>query len=136
MRKILLATDGSEISLRVASQFRYWFDADNDHVVILHVVHTPDSLEAAMEVLDGETDAAAARVITMTKQALDLPEQQVTTLIRLGTPADTICEVARTEGCDLILIGHRGHSAIADLLLGSVSSAVVHQAPVSVLVCR
>lgn len=57
-------------------------------------------------------------------------------LVRLGTPADTICEVARAEGCDLIVLGHRGHSAIADLLLGSVSSAVVHQAPVSVLVCR
>jgi len=137
MRKILLATDGSLVSLRAARQLRGHLCGDTlSHVIILHVVHIPDSLEAAEEVLVGETDTAATEILTMTKEALGLPDEQVSTLTHLGTPADTICEVALSEDCDLIVVGHRGHSAIADLLLGSVSSWVVHQATVSVLVCR
>lgn len=137
MRKILLATDGSPVSLRAASQLRDHLRGDKlSHVIILHVVPIPDSLEAAVEVLVGETETAATEILTMTKEALGLPDEQVSTLTHLGTPANTICEVALSEGCDLIVIGHRGHSAIEDLLLGSVSSSVVHQAAVSVLVCR
>ncbi len=136
MCKILLATDGSQVSLRAAAQVTRLIGAAECKVVLLHVISTPDSLEAAEEVLEGMTDQAAAEAILVTQAALGLPDDRVTALIRLGSPVETICAVAIEQGADLIVLGHRGHSAIADLLLGSVSSAVVHQAPVSVLVCR
>jgi nucleotide-binding universal stress UspA family protein len=51
-----------------------------------------------------------------------------------GDPGTTIVEAA-TE-TDLIIVGSRGLNPIQRMLLGSVSSKVVHRAPCDVLVVR
>ena len=51
-------------------------------------------------------------------------------------PADALVEQARTDGADLIVVGTRGLSTAQRLLLGSVSTKVVHHAPCDVLVVR
>jgi nucleotide-binding universal stress UspA family protein len=53
-----------------------------------------------------------------------------------GRAASVIVDDAREFGADLIIVGSRGHGAIATLLLGSVSSEVVDHAPCPVLVAR
>jgi nucleotide-binding universal stress UspA family protein len=50
-----------------------------------------------------------------------------------GNPGYTICEMAITWNADLIIIGHRGHSNWQELILGSVSNYVTHNAQCSVL---
>ena len=52
----------------------------------------------------------------------------------LGSPGRTICDLARSWGADLIFMGRRGHSGLAELFLGSVSNYVLHHAPCSVYV--
>jgi nucleotide-binding universal stress UspA family protein len=52
---------------------------------------------------------------------------------KLGSPGRTICEIARDGKFDLIVIGRRGRSGLAELFLGSVSNYVVHHASCSVL---
>jgi nucleotide-binding universal stress UspA family protein len=42
-------------------------------------------------------------------------------LTLLGRPADTLVQFARDNGCDLIVVGPRGHGAY-HLILGSVAS--------------
>ena len=51
-----------------------------------------------------------------------------------GHPAGEIARVAEEGGYDLIVVGSRGRNAVGELLLGSVSHAVVKQAPCPVLV--
>ncbi|MFB8790844.1 MAG: universal stress protein [Potamolinea sp.] len=53
-----------------------------------------------------------------------------------GDPNPKICELAKTWGADLIILGRRGHKGIAEMLLGSVSNHVVHHAPCSVFVVQ
>lgn len=57
-------------------------------------------------------------------------------VVHRGRPADTIVEEAQFFGADLVVMGSRGHGRIASLLLGSVSTEVVHHAPCPVLVAR
>ncbi len=52
----------------------------------------------------------------------------------VGFPASTILDEAVARGSDLIVMGSRGKSTTRRLLLGSVSSSVLHSAPCSVLV--
>lgn len=53
--------------------------------------------------------------------------------ICLGSQAGpAICTFALNWQADLIVLGHRGHSGLTELLLGSVSNYVVHHAPCSV----
>jgi nucleotide-binding universal stress UspA family protein len=53
-----------------------------------------------------------------------------------GPPADAIQNVAQVRECDLIMMGSRGHGALASLLLGSVSYRMLAHAPVPVTVVR
>jgi nucleotide-binding universal stress UspA family protein len=51
-----------------------------------------------------------------------------------GDPGTLIVDVAKERGADLIIVGHRGLNPIERLVLGSVSSKVVHRADRDVLV--
>jgi nucleotide-binding universal stress UspA family protein len=57
-------------------------------------------------------------------------------LIESGSPAEVIVETAKKRSCDLIVMGTHGHSAIADVLIGSTAKWVVRQSPIPVLVIR
>ncbi|HEY9762676.1 MAG TPA: universal stress protein [Trichocoleus sp.] len=53
-----------------------------------------------------------------------------------GEPSTVICETARAWNADVIVMGSRGRRGLSELLMGSVSSYVMHHAPCSVLVVR
>ena len=60
----------------------------------------------------------------------------VQTYIRVGHPADQILKTAAQQGADLIVVGHRGRSAIVEWVSGSTSRRVVSHAKCPVLVVR
>ena len=51
----------------------------------------------------------------------------------IGSPGETLCEIATRWQADLIMMGRRGRTGFSELLLGSVSNYVMHHAPCSVL---
>jgi nucleotide-binding universal stress UspA family protein len=59
----------------------------------------------------------------------------VQTKIVEGGPAEKICEVAESEGLDLIVVGNRGMKG-ARRMLGSVPTQVLHWTPVDVLIAK
>lgn len=60
----------------------------------------------------------------------------VSTRLETGDPAREICALAAREGARLVTIGTQGHGAVRALLVGSVSAAVIRNAPCPVLVAR
>jgi nucleotide-binding universal stress UspA family protein len=56
--------------------------------------------------------------------------------VTAGPPAHAIAEVAGRVGADLVIVGTSNRSGLDRLLLGSVSSKAVREAPCSVLVVR
>ena len=76
----------------------------------------------------GLVDRAAAR--------LGRPGLQVEARVAVGRTASVIVEVARDMDADLVILGARGHGALEQAMLGSVSAEVVDQAHRAVLVAR
>jgi nucleotide-binding universal stress UspA family protein len=54
----------------------------------------------------------------------------------LGEPGRQIRDLAQRWDADLIIIGRRGLQGFAEMVLGSVSNYIVHQAPCSVLIIQ
>lgn len=55
---------------------------------------------------------------------------------QIGDAGHLLCDVAKDWGADLIVVGRRGRTGLAEAFLGSVSNYVVHHAPCSVLVIQ
>ena len=53
-----------------------------------------------------------------------------------GAPADTVLKTARHIGADLVAVGTHGSSRTKGILLGSVATLMLHEAPCSVLIAR
>jgi nucleotide-binding universal stress UspA family protein len=56
--------------------------------------------------------------------------------VSVGEFAETIVDFADSRGCELILLGTRGHTGLGGTLLGSVASKVTHLTKVPLLIVR
>ena len=137
--KILLAVDGSEHSLHAAREAGDLARAMKSD--ILRIVVAFDGIPAYLGEPNRE-QAIAARMKAanlILQQAQDavgkIPGEIHTELIE-GSPAEAIIDVANTRGSTVIVMGSRGMSAIAELVLGRTSHKVVSQASCPVLIVR
>jgi nucleotide-binding universal stress UspA family protein len=64
------------------------------------------------------------------------PGIEISARLVTGRAASVIVDVAEEIGADLVIVGARGHGAIEQAFLGSVSAEVVDQTHCSVLVAR
>jgi nucleotide-binding universal stress UspA family protein len=62
--------------------------------------------------------------------------EDVKPLIVHGKPRDAIVEAAEEHNARIVVMGNRGQGGAESVLYGSVSTAVLHRAPVPVLVVR
>jgi 3-phenylpropionate/trans-cinnamate dioxygenase ferredoxin reductase subunit len=53
-----------------------------------------------------------------------------------GDPAERLCDLAESEGVDLIVVGNKGMSGARRFLLGSVPNKVAHYGPTDVLIAK
>ncbi len=58
------------------------------------------------------------------------------TRIVAGNAARAICDMAKDEGYDLIVMSSHGHTGLARVLIGSVAEQVVQEAPCAILVAK
>lgn len=113
-------------------------------VHLLHVVESPLAAgPLSPEVYIAATpfarnrliDEAAARLARLVGSA-QRELLHVTSEVRVGSAADTVCSVAEERHSDLLVIGTHGRTGLAHLLVGSVAEQVVRQAPCPVLTVR
>ena len=132
--RIVLALDGShssQLSLELAAKLARQHNAK---VVIAHAEeHIVGKGGGTVEVTEPEIQAGIRR------QAEELSAQGIETSVEmrsvtLSGPAHVIEDIADEVGADLIVVGTRGHSPIAGLLLGSVTQRLLHIAERPVLV--
>ena len=61
---------------------------------------------------------------------------EVEPVSKLGTPAETLADLARAEEVTMAVVGHRGRNLAARLFVGSVADRLVQISPKPVLVVR
>lgn len=147
--KILIATDGSEFS-RDAVEECCKFISTKKHtdLKIISVVEplAPMTAEpfaiSADYYLQIESDMkkaameAVADAEKLIKDKLSDENIFVSTEIFSGNVKQGIIETAKKFEADLIVVGSHGYGFFDRLMLGSISSYVVHHAPCSVLIVR
>jgi nucleotide-binding universal stress UspA family protein len=139
MKRILVATDSSDSANRAvetAADLAKRLGAD---LIIVNVEQGfLTDLPEPQATADRIGDILEARSREILLRAKHLAEQSGLTEIRtvsgLGDAAAFIIDVAEREAVDLIVLGKRGRSRLAGILLGSVSQRVATLAPCSVQV--
>jgi nucleotide-binding universal stress UspA family protein len=128
--KILVAVDGSLNSLRaVKYAIELVQDLRSKTSVTLINVHDDGPLNIVKRHVGSNTvkDYLIERSQKELKPALrvlDRSQVKHNCIIELGHIATMICKIANKEKMDLIIMGAKGRSSIADIALGSVSQRV------------
>jgi len=141
MKTILLAADGSTPAER-AAEFLARLPHDEKYTLIvataLALPHASETtLTTKWKQLCLEQDRAQAtdsfEKISSQFEGANVDVKQI---VQEGDAGETICDIARSHRCDLVVIGATGRSAIERILLGSTSDYIATHAPCSVLVVR
>lgn len=139
--KILLPFDGSTMALdAVRFAIRMAGDGLTTQVVLVNV-QEPASLYELMVVHDPQviqqaSAAAGAHILQAAQQLLDAAGLPYETEVASGDPAHTLVDILENYGCDLVVMGASGTSALRSALLGSVSNEVLHAAGVPVMIVK
>jgi nucleotide-binding universal stress UspA family protein len=133
---VLVATDGSEVSLRAGEYAARLADGLGAKLFALHVVdgrltfRTGIHYGEFVERLSEDGREATGRVRALADQAGAECEE----LIVFGRPEQSILAVAEELGADPIILGAEGMSGLEHALIGSVSGEVLRRANRTVLV--
>ena len=140
MRKILIPCDGSDNALRAvryaASLAKELFD------VQLELLNVQDPLPQKVHAALSEQEIAhwqageADLILQPARQILDTEEVQYQVRSRVGSPANEIARHVHETQCDAIIMGTRGLGPIANLVIGSVATKVIHLVEVPVTLIK
>jgi len=137
-RKVLIAVDGSDHAKEAvlqAIQLSRNLDVEFSLLTVVSppVVH-PEMIGTAWatnETLE-EWGKATLKPYEALMQEKNL---RFESKVVIGDPASVIRQTAENEA-DLLVLGHRGHGAIAGTLMGSVTFKLIHRAKVPLLIVK
>jgi nucleotide-binding universal stress UspA family protein len=143
IKNVLVATDFSEpsaVALDYGRELARTYDAK---LHVLHVVedlrwrYATDMAPTALVGIQEDIEASA------TSRLHDLLTDEDRSQLRASAvaltaiaPSEAIIQYAKTENIDVIVMGTRGRSGLAHLVMGSVAERVVRLAPCPVLTVR
>ncbi|WP_151447847.1 universal stress protein [Lacisediminimonas profundi] len=142
MIKLMIPVDGSEGSSRAV---RYAINTaglykDPVELHVLNVQHPIVSGNVRHFISHEELDRYyRENADAAMKPAIELLQKaglHYTTHTALGDPAETVVQMAREKGCAQIVMTPRGLGNMAGMLLGSVTSKVIHLSTVPVLLVK
>ena len=136
-RRLLVGYDGSSQSKKAFDVALSFAQCVYSRLLIFAVARPPEpSTSVELEaVLDDAREHYEADFQKLLKQ-VEGTEIEVETAIAVGHPAEQIIHRAETDHIDLIILGHRGTSVFAKLILGSISERVLRYAHCPVMIVR
>ena len=135
--RILVPVENSSYDERILDHVRQLARFCGASIVLIHVA---DGWAARniqhLNLRESEEMRADREYIERLAATLSSEGLDAEALLATGDPSAEIAAAAEREKCDLIAMSTHGHRFIADLIYGSVASAVRHMTSVPVLLLR
>ena len=136
-KKILVPTDGSEFAKKAQKHALFLASVSGAEIVAVSVTENnfvnglplDDEIYQLNQVLNERSEENLKEF-----DKLNEDDIKITHVIREGSPARVILEVANEEHVDLIVMGSSGKSGFDRFIMGSVADKVVNSAKCAVLV--
>jgi nucleotide-binding universal stress UspA family protein len=143
-KHLLLPTDGSPLSEKGVRVGVALARALGARVMGLYVsprfqvlTYRPNMLEEARDTYERDAKTHADRYLAFISMAAADGKVPCETLSEIRDDVhQSIIDVARARGCDLIVMASHGRHGIAGMLLGSETQRVLTHSNIPVLVCR
>jgi nucleotide-binding universal stress UspA family protein len=142
MKKLLVALDGSNAALRALRAAVELARLAPD--CSLHLVHAHEepriygeiAVYVPREKMEALQRAHSEAMLDRAEPELKGSGVRYTREVLIGPIGQTIAAHAERIGCDAIVMGRHGESAIGDLLMGSVAMKVLHASRLPVMLVR
>ncbi|WP_292374174.1 MULTISPECIES: universal stress protein [unclassified Methanosarcina] len=139
-RNIVIATDGSENTLRAIS---YGIELAKLSGATVHALYVIDMtsfssipMDAGWEEMYNILREEGEKAISVVKERGKVSGVEVREMILEGHPSNEIIDFAEKNNVDLIVVGTLGKTGLDRFLMGSVADKVVRGSKVPVLVVR
>ncbi|MDO5831322.1 MAG: universal stress protein [Methanobrevibacter sp.] len=137
-KKILVPTDGSEFAKKAEKHALFLSKVSGAEIVAVSVTENnfvnglplDDEVYQLNQILKERSEENLKEFDELN----DNNDLKITHIIREGSPAKVILEVAKDENVDLIVMGSSGKSGFDRFIMGSVADKVVNSAKCAVLV--
>ena len=140
MKRILIATDGSAAANEAVELGVDLARDEGAEAIFVHVVQTADTVTMNGFGLIGSVPFEPTEwdedVLQDAEAVADRRGVPTRAELLRGDPVAEITRYAETIDADLIVVGSRGHGALASVFLGSVSRGLLGVAQLPVLVVR
>jgi nucleotide-binding universal stress UspA family protein len=138
IKKILHPTDFSEPAANAFLLARNLAKEHRARLVLLHVVELPVVGPAGMVPVPPPSPPIDREALKAQLQAIAAanPDVEIECRLAENQPAGAILDLARQSGCDMIVMGTHGRTALGRILMGSVAEKVVRHASCPVLTVK
>lgn len=134
-RKIVFAHNGSSSGDRALLYVQSLGHNEGTEVIVVHAYEVPQQYATTASFADLQAGfyAVANAVVDDALAELEAAGVHARAVVREGSPGRVILQLAEEEKASLIVLGTRGPSSVAELMLGSVSTEVLRFARCPVL---
>ena len=137
LKKVLVPIDGSPNSLRaLAYVVRQNAKHHRSRIHLINIQpRLPRSLFVTRAMISEYHLTQSEAALVLARRLLAKSRLSAEESVAVGDPADTILKIAKRLQCDELVMGTRGLGSLKGLLLGSVTTKVLHLArmPVTVI---
>jgi nucleotide-binding universal stress UspA family protein len=136
--KVLVATDGSEHSMKAVARALELAEKQGAQVTLMSVAYyVADYLEEMPPNIREKLEDEAKGALKKAKALFDAKNMPVETVLVTGlVPANLIIRKAQEGKFDRIILGSTGMSGLEKVLMGSTAAKVVAHAPCEVTIVR
>ncbi|MCK0139500.1 universal stress protein [Aliiroseovarius sp. F47248L] len=139
--KIVVGYDGSDSSKATLDFAVGLAKSQGAAIVVAHVLEwspysflTPNELEERHKRRGEELERAEKAVLAPLVKGLSDSGVEVTTALKYGGIADTLCDIVKAEGATQVIVGRTGASGLSSRIFGSVAGTLAQISPVPVTI--